>query len=98
MLATRGIIVSRQTVRLWAKKFGWAFVGEIRRRSAGKLGDKRHLDEVAVLIRCKKHCLWRAVDQDGFVLELLVQSRRNAKAANRLMRKLRRAKAFRLGG
>ncbi len=88
MLAARGIIVSHQTVRLWAEKFGRAFASEIRRRSAGRLGDKRHLDEAVVLIRGKKHWLWRAVDQNGFVLEVLVQSRRNAKAAKRLMRKL----------
>lgn len=88
MLAARGIIVSHQTVRLWAEKFGRAFASEIRRRSAGRFGDKWHLDEAVVSIRGKKHWLWRAVDQDGFVLEVLVQSRRNAKAAKRLMRKL----------
>ncbi|UIK04718.1 IS6 family transposase [Neorhizobium galegae] len=88
MLAARGIIVSHQTVRLWAEKFGRAFASEIRRRSAGRVGDKWHLDEAVVSIRGKKHWLWRAVDQDGFVLEVLVQSRRDAKAAKRLMRKL----------
>ena len=55
---------------------------------AGKLGDKWHLDEVVITIAGKKHWLWRAVDQDGFVLDVLVQSRRNTKAAKRLMRKL----------
>ncbi|MBB3454316.1 putative transposase [Rhizobium sp. BK313] len=84
MLAARGIIVSHQTVRLWAEKFGRAFASEIRRRSAGRLGDKWHLHEADVSIRGKKHWLWRAVDQNGFVLEVLVQSRRNAKAAKRL--------------
>jgi putative transposase len=84
LLDARGVIVSHQTVRLWAEKFGRAFANEIRRRSVGRLGDKWHL----VSIRGKKHWLWRAVDQDGFVLEVLVQSRRNAKAAKRLMRKL----------
>jgi len=88
MLAARGIIVSHQTFRLWAEKFGRAFASEIRRRSAGRLGDKWHLDEAVVAIGGKKHWLWRAVDQDGFVLDVLVQSRRNAKAAKRLMRKL----------
>jgi putative transposase len=88
MLATRGIIVSHQTVRFWAEKFGRAFANEIRHRSSGRLGDKWHLDEAVVSIRGKKHWLWRAVDQDGFVLDVLVQSRRNAKAAKRLMRKL----------
>jgi putative transposase len=88
MLAARGVIVSHQTVRLWAEKFGRYFANDIRKRSAGRLGDKWHLDEVVIIIGGKKHWLWRAVDQDGFVLDVLVQSRRNAKAAKRLMRKL----------
>lgn len=88
LLAARGIILSHQTVRLWAEKFGRTFANEICRRSSGRLGDKWHLDEAVVSIGGKKHWLWRAVDQDGFVLEVLVQSRRNAKAAKRLIRKL----------
>lgn len=84
----RGIIVSHHTVRLWAEKFGRNFAKQIRRRSSGRLGDKWHLDEAVISFRGKKNWLWRAVDQDGFVLEVLVQSRRNAKAAKRLMRKL----------
>jgi putative transposase len=81
LLAARGIIVSHQTVRLWVEKFGRHFAAEIRRRSAGRLGDKWHLDEVVISIGGKKHWLWWAVDQDGFVLDVLVQSRRNATAA-----------------
>jgi putative transposase len=88
MLAARGIIVTHQTIRDWAEKFGRHFANEIRRRSAGRLGDKWHLDEVVVSIAGKKCWLWRAVDQEGFVIDVLVQSRRNAKAARRLMRKL----------
>ncbi len=88
MLAARWIIVSDQTIRLCAEKFGRTFANQIRRRSCGRLGDKWHFDEAVISIRGKKHWLWRAVDQDGFVLEVLVQSRRNAKAAERLMRKL----------
>ncbi|CAN7695656.1 IS6 family transposase [Neorhizobium tomejilense] len=88
MLAARGVIVSHQTVRLWAERFGRHFANDIRKRSAGRLGDKWHLDEVVITIGGKKHWLWRAVDQDGFVLDVLVQNRRNAKAAKRLMRKL----------
>ena len=61
---------------------------EIRRGSAGRLGDKWHLGEAVVSTRGKKHWLWRAVDQGGFVLEALVKSRRNAKAAKCLIRKL----------
>ncbi|BCH62481.1 IS6 family transposase (plasmid) [Agrobacterium vitis] len=91
LLAVRGIIVSHQTVRLWAEKFGRHFANDIRKRSAGRLGDKWHFDEVVITIGGRKHWLWRAVDQDGFVLDVLVQSRRNAKAAKRLMRKLLKA-------
>ncbi len=88
MLAARGVIVSHQTVRAWAEKFGRHFANKIKRRSAGRLDDKWHLDEMVVTIAGKKQWLWRAVDQNGFVLDVLVQSRRNAKAAKRLMRKL----------
>ena len=91
LLAARGVIVSHQTVRLWAEKFGRRFANDISKRSAGKLGDKWHIDEVVITIGGKKHWLWRAVDQDGFVLDVLVQSRRNARAAKRLMRKLLKA-------
>ena len=88
LLAARGINVSHQTVSLWAEKFGRHFANDIRKRSVGRLGDKWHLDEVVITIEGKKNWLWRAVDQYGFVLYVLVQSRRNTKAAKRLMRKL----------
>ena len=88
MMAARGVIVSHHTVRLRAEKFGRHFANDIFRRSAGRTGDKWHLDEMVITIADKKHWLWRAVDQDGFVLDGLVQSRCNAKAAKRLMRKL----------
>src|SRR3569623_1743461 len=87
LLAARGITVSHETVRQWALKFGQAFANEIRRRLP-RPGDKWHLDEVQIRIAGKKHWLWRAVDQDGTVLDVLVQSRRDKKAAKRLMRKL----------
>jgi putative transposase len=87
MLAARGILVSHETVRQWALKFGQGFANQIRRRLP-VAGDKWHLDEVAISIGGKKHWLWRAVDQHGAVLDILVQSRRNAKAAKRLLRKL----------
>src|SRR4051812_13269626 len=87
MLAARGIDVSHETVRQWGLKFGQAFANQIRRRLPSP-GDKWHLDEVCLTIRGKKHWLWRAVDQDGFVLDVLVQSRRDKKAAKRLLRKL----------
>ncbi|BCH61928.1 hypothetical protein RvVAR0630_pl00700 (plasmid) [Agrobacterium vitis] len=78
MLAARGLIVSHQTVRLWAEKFDRHFANDIRRRSDGRLGDKWHFEEVVITIAGKKHWLWRAVDQDGFVLDVLVKSRRDA--------------------
>jgi putative transposase len=87
MLAARGIIVSRETVRQWALKFGQSFANRIRRRLPCA-GDKWHLDEVAVKIAGQKHWVWRAVDQDGIVLDILVQSRRDKRAAKRFFRKL----------
>jgi putative transposase len=87
MLAARGIIVSHESVRQWERKFGQDFANRIRRRLPAA-GDKWHLDEVVLKIAGKKHWLWRAVDQDGIVLDILVQSRRDKRAAKRLLRKL----------
>ena len=87
MLAARGICVTYETVRQWGKKFGKAFAEQIRRRAPAR-GDKWHLDEVVVSIAGEKHWLWRAVDQNGFVLDVLVQRRRDTRAAQRLMKKL----------
>src|ERR1700732_194603 len=87
MLAARGISVTHETIRQWGLKFGREFANRLRRR-APRRGDKWHLDEVVVRFAGKKHWLWRAVDQDGFVLDVLVQSRRDKKAAKRLFRKL----------
>lgn len=87
LLAARGIIVSHETVRCWAEKFGRIYANKIRRR-APRFGDKWHLDEVVISINGKKHWLWRAVDADGFVLDALVQGRRDRRAAEKLLRKL----------
>src|SRR5215208_6445176 len=87
MLAARGIGVSHGTVRQWARKLGQAFANQIRHRLP-RAGDKWHLDEVEVKIAGQKHWLWRAVDQTGMVLDVLVQSRRDKRAAKRLLRKL----------
>ena len=87
MLAARGIVVSHETVRQWPRKFGQDFANQIRRRLP-RAGDKWYLDEVCLMIRETKHWLWRAVDQDGVVLDVLVQSRRDKRAAERLLRKL----------
>ena len=76
LLAARGITVRHETVRQWALKFGQVFANQIRRRLP-HAGDKWHLDEVVVKIAGVKHWLWRAVDQTGTVLDILVQSRRD---------------------
>src|SRR6478609_2157426 len=87
LLAARGNIVSHETVRQWARKFGQQFANQIRRRLP-RVGDKWHLDEVVLKIGGVKHWLWRAVDQTGVVLDVLVQRRRDKQAAKRLLRKL----------
>jgi len=88
LLAERGIEVSFQTVAEWAAKFGRDYARSIRVRSRGSFADKWHLDEMVIAIKGKKYWLWRAVDADGYVLDALIQRRRNKKAALRLMRKL----------
>ena len=70
LLAVRGIFVSHETVRQWALKFDQAFANQIRRRLPAA-GDKRHMDEVVITISGVKHWLWRAVDQNGTVLDIL---------------------------
>ena len=87
MLAARGIVVSHETIRQWALKFGQEFANRIRRRLP-RVGDKWHLDEVVIKIVGVRHWLWRAVDQTGMVIDVLVQSRRDKRAAKRLLRKL----------
>ncbi|MDP2620323.1 MAG: IS6 family transposase [Hyphomicrobiales bacterium] len=87
LLAERGIDVTYETVRRWALKFGTAHAGksmQLRPRSSGHW----HLDEVFVSINGKRMYLWRAVDSEGEVLDVLVQARRNKTAALKLMRKL----------
>ena len=87
LLAQRGIVVTYETVRQWCLKCGQTYANELRRRRP-RCGDIWHMDEVVLTIRGNKHYLWRAVDQDGNVLDILVQSRRNKKAAKRFFRKL----------
>ena len=89
ILAQRGIVVSYESIRAWGLRFGRSFANALKRRRP-RPGDKWHLDEVFIRIRGKLHYLWRAVDQHGTVLDILVQSRRHAKAANRFFRKLRK--------
>jgi putative transposase len=87
LMLVRGVGVSYETIRRWCAKFGQAYANQLRRRRP-RPGDKWHLDEVFVTINGKRRYLWRAVDQHGNVLDVLVQSRRNAKAARRFLRKL----------
>ncbi len=87
MLFARGIGVTYESVRKWCRKLGQDYANQIRRRRP-RTGDKWHLDEVFLTINGKRHYLWRAVDQDDNVLDILVQSRRNKKAAKKFFRKL----------
>ena len=93
MLSQRGIDVSYETVRRWSFKFGLAYARKLR-RSHPRADTRWHLDEVFVSINGKNIYLWRAVDCEGEVLDVLVQSRRNKKAALKLMRKLLKAQGF----
>ena len=87
ILAARGIVVSYESIREWGLRFGRIFANALKRRRP-QPGDKWYMDEVFIRIRGKQHYLWRAVDQDGNVLDILVQSRRSAAAATRFFRKL----------
>jgi putative transposase len=87
MLLERGIVVSYETVRRWAIKFGPEYARRIKRKRPSRR-DIWHLDEVVVTIAGKKHWLWRAVDQDGYVLDEIIQTRRDTKAAKRLLKRL----------
>lgn len=87
LLAERGVIVSYETIRQWSRKFGAEYARGLKRRQ-GRLGDTWHLDELFVTIQGKRQYLWRAVDQDGDVIDILVQPRRDRRAAKRFFRKL----------
>jgi hypothetical protein len=87
LMLVRGVIVTYETIRQWCAKFGPVYAAGLRRRQP-RPGDKWHLDEVFLTINGRRHYLWRAVDQDGNVLDILVQPRRDAKAAKRFFRKL----------
>jgi putative transposase len=87
MLLERGIVVSYETVRRWALKFGPGYARRLKRKAPSRR-DIWHLDEVVITLAGRKHWLWRAVDQDGYVLDEIVQSRRDTKAAKRLLKRL----------
>ncbi|MFF4291862.1 IS6 family transposase, partial [Streptomyces sp. NPDC001633] len=87
LMLERGIEVSHETIHQWTLRFGPAYANALRRRRP-KPGDKWHLDEVFVKIQGRQRYLWRAVDQDGNVLDILLQNRRDEAAARRFFRKL----------
>ena len=87
LLAQRGIIVTYETIRHWCRTFGPAYAWRLRRRR-GRMGDTWYLDELFVNIQGQPQYLWRAVDEDGDVIDILVQSQRDRRAAERFFRKL----------
>ena len=87
LLAERGVTVSYEAIRSWCRKFGPEYARTLRRRQ-GRLGDIWHVDELFITIRGQRHYLWRAVDQDGDVLDILVTRRRDRNAARRFFRKV----------
>lgn len=93
ILAERGLDVSYETVRRWFLKFGPTIAGNLR-RVRPRPSDHWHLDEVVLVIRGRRCWLWRAVDNEGEVLDFLVRSRRNAKVAKKLMKKLLKKQGF----
>src|SRR3954447_17781560 len=93
-MASRGVLVSYESVRRWCEKFGRLYAAGIRRRRA-RTGDKWHLDEVFLNINGERHYLWRAVDQNGVVIDILGQPKRDRFAAIHFFRKLLRANSGR---
>ena len=89
LLAQRGIIVSYESIRLWCIKFGRIYARRLKRRHQG-YGDTFYIDEVFVKINGKQLYLWRAVDQDGDVIDVFLQSRRDGAAAKRFFKRLLR--------
>ncbi len=87
LLAERGVSVTYEAIRQWCLTFGLDYARRLRRRR-GRMGDTWYLDEVFVKIQRRPQYLWRAVDEDGDVIDILVQSRRNRRAAIRFFRKL----------
>ena len=92
LLAERGVTVSYEAIRLWCQKFGPDYARKLKRRQ-GRLGDIWHLDEVFIRINGQQQYLWRAVDQDGDVIDILVQPRRDQHAAERFFRRLLRGQS-----
>ena len=87
ILAERGVLVTHESIRLWGLKFGAEFAGRLQ-RPRPRPGDTWHLDEVFIRIRGVQHYLWRAIDEHGVVLDILVQERRNGTAAKQFFKHL----------
>ena len=87
LLAQRGIIVTRESIRLWCNKFGSKYAARLRRKHQG-YGDTFFIDEVFIKIDGKQRYLWRVVDQDGEVVDVFLQNRRDAKAAKRFFKRM----------
>jgi len=90
LLAERGITVSYEAIRLWCNKFGLKYVRRLKKKHQG-YGDTFFIDEVFVKIDGKQHYLWRAVDQDGEIVDVFLQCRRDGKAAKRFFKRLLKA-------
>ena len=90
LLAQRGITVSREAIRLWCIKFGAIYTRRLKRKHRG-YGDTVYIDEVFVKISGKQHYLWRAVDQDGEVVDVYLQARRDGASAKRFFKRLLRS-------
>ena len=90
LLAERGITVSREAIRLWCIKFGAIYTRRLKRKHRG-YGDTFYIDEVFVKINGKQHYLWRAVDQDGEVVDVYLQAKRDGAAAKRFFKRLLRS-------
>ena len=87
LLAERGVIASYEAIRQWCQQFGQGYANELRRRRL-PTGDQWYLDEGFLQINGETRYRWRAVDQDGTVLDILVQRRRNTAAAKKFFRKV----------
>jgi putative transposase len=87
LLFSRGVTVTDEAIRKWCREFGLHYANQLRRRRP-KRGDKWHLDEVFLTVNGERRYLWRAVEQDGHGLDILVQRRRDKKAAKKFFRKL----------
>jgi putative transposase len=93
MMLYRGIEVTYESIREWCQKFGQQYANQLRRKRP-YIPDKWHLDEVVVMIKKQQYYLWRAVDSEGNVLDVLLQRHRDTKAANRFFRKLLKKQGF----